>query len=87
MELQNRHPNGKGRVYPMQPVPDREASYHAALELVAHIDEQLTRGTCHYRNKAGLLLTTLDEVVNAILADDLMLPEAEPVWTPQQIAA
>jgi hypothetical protein len=54
---------------------EREATYHAALKLVAQIDEDLTRGIRHYRNKAGTLLTTLDEVVRAILADDLQIPE------------
>lgn len=62
---------------PPQPQPaEVEQTYKAALELVARIDEDLTRKTRHYRTKAGELLTTLDEVVRAILADDLMLPEA-----------
>lgn len=50
------------------------SDYYIILELVARIDEDLTRGVRHYRNKAGRLLTKLDEVVNAILNDDL-LPE------------
>ena len=71
---------------------DREAAYYAALELVAQIDEALTRGTRHYRNKAGELLTTLDQVVYAILNNDLLLPDAatEPdmIWmAPQELAA
>ncbi|RME70882.1 MAG: hypothetical protein D6784_15925 [Chloroflexi bacterium] len=71
---------------------EREAAYYAALELVAQIDEALTRGTRHYRNKAGELLTTLDQVVHAILNNDLLLPEttaeAELLWTaPQELAA
>ncbi len=70
---------------------EREATYYAALKLVARIDEDLTRGTRHYRNKAGVLLTTLDEVVRAILEDDLLLPEveeAEMMWVaPQELAA
>jgi hypothetical protein len=68
---------------------DQEATYQSALELVARIDEELTRGVRHYRNRSGVLLTTLDEVVHAILADDLMLPEmeeVEPVWR-QELAA
>lgn len=47
------------------------ARYAAALCLVADIDEDLSRGTRHYRNRAGALLMTLDEVVRAILASDL----------------
>jgi hypothetical protein len=70
---------------------EREAVYYAALKLVAGIDEDLTRGIRHYRNKAGMLLTTLDEVVRAILNDDLLLPEetrADVTWvTPQEMAA
>lgn len=70
---------------------EQEATYHAALELVAHIDEDLTRGVRHYRTKAGVLLETLDQVVNAILADDLLIPdkeEAEVLWvSPEGLAA
>jgi hypothetical protein len=85
-----------GRVYPelmMAPTAnERESTYYAALELVAQIDEALTKGTRHYRNKAGDLLTTLDEVVRAILANELLLPEveekAEMRWLqPQELAA
>ena len=64
---------------------EREAAYQAALKLVARIDEDLTRGTGHYRNKAGALLRTLDEVVRAILDNDLMAPEEQGVdliWVP-----
>ncbi len=84
------------RVYPelvMAPsASEREASYYAALKLVARIDDDLTRGIRHYRNKAGALLTTLDEVVRAILDNDLMMPgdqeEDEVVWvTAQELAA
>lgn len=62
---------------------EREVAYQAALKLVARIDEDLTRGIRHYRTRAGELLTTLDEVVRAILGNDLLLPEesvAEVVW-------
>ena len=67
---------------------EQDATYQAALELVAQIDEDLTRGTRHYRTRSGVLLTTLDEVVNAILADNLMLSEQqeEPFWQ-QELAA
>lgn len=65
--------------YPVQTCPSihRRASYAASLLLVADIDEDLTTGRRHYRNRAGGLLKTLDQVVRAILADDLM--ENEPV--------
>ncbi len=89
----NQRPNNS-RVYPelvMAPTAaERESTYYAALALVALIDEQLNRGTRHYRNKAGVLLNTLDEVVHAILANDLLLPaeqeETEMVWA-QELAA
>lgn len=51
--------------------PDRDLAYYAALKLVARIEEELARGTPHYHDKAGRLLTRLDEVVRAILANDL----------------
>ncbi len=49
-----------------------EATYMSALELVQHIDQTLTSGTQHYRTNSGRLLRTLDEVVNAILANNLL---------------
>jgi hypothetical protein len=89
----NQRYNGRGK-YPelvVAPTPaEREETYYAALELVAQIDEALTRGTRHYRNKAGNLLNTLDEVINAILTDDLHVPElyqeSEMYWS-QELAA
>ena len=54
---------------------DREQCYQAALKLVERIDDDLTRGTYYYRNNDGELLLTLDQVVVAILDDDLLLPE------------
>lgn len=70
---------------------EQEAAYHAALELVARIDEDLTRGVRHYRNKAGLLLNTLDEVIHAILNDDLLVHQErrdDRNWhMPQELAA
>ena len=86
---------GTARVYPelvkTASTAEREATYYAALKLVARIDEDLTRGTHHYRTKAGALLTTLDEVVRAILDDNLLLAEETSVgvkWlTPQELAA
>ena len=55
---------------------EREAAYQASLALVARIDDDLRRGVRHYRDRAGGLLTTLDEVMRAILSDDLLVPEA-----------
>lgn len=88
------HKQAPSRVYPelvkTSKMTEQEATYYAALELVAQIDEDLTRGVRHYRNKAGVLLTSLDEVVNAILEDNLLLPEEETemMWaTPQELAA
>lgn len=56
---------------------EQEAAYQAALKLVARIDEDLRRGVRHYRNRAGELLTTLDEVVRAVLRNELFLPEEQ----------
>lgn len=53
---------------------ERELAYYNSLPLVAWIDQELTHGTTHFRNKAGVLLQTMDRVVNAILADDLAIP-------------
>lgn len=67
----------------MTPTATQEATYHAALELVARIDEDLTRGVRHYRTGAGLLLTTLDEAVRAIIDNNLLAPdeeETEVIW-------
>lgn len=80
--------NGRDRLM-THPVAEQEAAYYAALHLVDRIDEDLTRGTRHYRNKAGKLLQTLDEVIRAILNDDLQIKEErEPFWVaPQELAA
>lgn len=59
-------------LYTLKGLEKREAAYHACLELVARIDEDLTRGVKHYRTRAGELLTTLDLVVVAILSDNLV---------------
>ncbi len=68
------HPHRNG---PAPGLEGREAAYRAALKLVARIDEELTRGIRHYRNRAGKLLTRLDEVIRAILADNLRLDDEE----------
>ena len=61
---------------PRLPVPgQKDATYKTALELVARIDENLTRDTGHYYTKSGELLSTLDEVVRAILDNNLLIPE------------
>jgi len=69
---------------------EKDATYNAALKLVAQIDEDLTKGIRHYRTRSGQLLTTLDQVINAILEDNLLLPqvqqEVEAVWM-QELAA
>jgi hypothetical protein len=49
----------------------QEAAYRASLELVTRIDEDLSRGRRHYWNRSGILLTCLDEVVEAILSGNL----------------
>lgn len=46
--------------------------YEQALRLVKYIDMSLKLGTHHFRLKCGRLLRTLDEVVSAILRDDLV---------------
>lgn len=46
--------------------------YAAIYCLLTEIDEHLQQGTRHYYNKAGRLLWTLDQVVQAILAGDLV---------------
>ncbi len=46
--------------------------YRQALRLVEYIDGSLVLGTHHFRLKSGRLLRTLDEVVSAILKDELV---------------
>lgn len=50
----------------------RLSEYTAIYCLLAEIDEHLRQCTRHYYNKAGQLLWTLDQVVQAILAGDLV---------------
>jgi hypothetical protein len=79
------------RPYPKLIKPtEQEAAYRAALELVARIDEDLTRGVRHYRTKAGCLLVKLDEIVRAIIDNDLLWPDEEEavIWVrPEGLAA
>lgn len=56
-----------------------DETWGAARELVARIDEDLTRGIRHYYTKSGKLLTTLDEVVQAILDNNLLTVEVTDV--------
>ncbi|GEM_PF-3297110 len=82
----------RNKKYHIELVPtpaEQEATYYAALELVKLIDENLKRKVRHYRNNAGELLTTLDEVICAILNDDLLLTteKTEAYWMPQELAA
>jgi hypothetical protein len=58
----------------------QQTAYEAALELVQLIDAHLTNGTQHYRTKSGQLLRTLDQVVNAILADNLQIDAQNQGW-------
>ena len=58
----------------------QEASFDAAMELVQLIDAHLTQGTQHYRTKSGTLLRTLDQVVNAILSDNLRIETPNIGW-------
>ena len=51
---------------------EESAAYYAALELVEQIEQNLQSGAHHYWDKQGRLLRTLNQVVDAILADELM---------------
>ena len=83
--------NGKARITEFNPaliqsrVEDQQARYMAALALVQAIDENLATGRQHYRTKSGHLLRTLDEVVRAIMADNLLI-EAESISWSQDLA-
>lgn len=50
---------------------DADARYAAALKLVQVIDHNLRNGTQHYYDTQGRLLSTLDEVIHAMLSDSL----------------
>lgn len=53
----------------------REAVFQCALAYVEAVDADLTTGRRHYRNRAGKLLSSLDQVVSAILSDELLVNE------------
>lgn len=57
----------------------REAVFQRALAYVEAVDADLTSGRRHYRNRAGKLLSSLDEVIHAILNDELSVNEPV-VW-------
>jgi hypothetical protein len=70
--------NGRGRhIESRRPAPvqvdDADARYDAALRLVQAIDRDLQKGTRHYYDVSGKLLVSLDEVVQAILNDNLLV--------------
>ena len=50
----------------------RNAHFKCACLLAHQINTDLESGRVHYRNRAGELLETLDEVVRAIVSDELM---------------
>ncbi len=52
---------------------EADACYAAALNLVEAIDRDLQRGTRHYYSASGRLLVSLDEVIEAILNDELII--------------
>ncbi len=54
---------------------DADVRYAAALKLVQTIDLNLQRGTHHYYDTRGRLLSTLDEVIQAMLTDSLALSQ------------
>jgi hypothetical protein len=61
---------------PVLPVAGQKDAHFKSACLLAHlIDLTLESGRVHYRTKAGQLLTTLDEVINAILNLGLLEPE------------
>jgi hypothetical protein len=63
----NRNGRGSRGSYP----DDADARYVAALKLVEAIDYNLRNGTQHYYDTRGRLLSTLDEVIHAVLTDNL----------------
>ena len=77
-------PNGFKPV--LVPRPEEQAdTYQTAYQLVEQIEQHLASGTKHYRTKSGALLRTLDQVVNAILADNLQVGAVE-IARPQRFA-
>jgi hypothetical protein len=56
---------------------DADARYAAALKLVQTIDRNLQNGTRHYYATDGRLLSSLDEVIHALLTDTLAAEKPE----------
>ena len=73
----DRRQNGRGSGERPHP-EDAEACYAAAYSLVEAIDKDLQKGTRHYYNTAGRLLVSLDEVIQAILSDELVVDRPAP---------
>lgn len=63
---------------------DADARYAAALRLVQTIDRDLQRGTRHYYDTCGKLLISLDEVIQAILADNLVVDKPVRLYEGQE---
>lgn len=61
---------------PLAELAEANIRYDIALEIVTRIDTHLAQGTQHYRDRDGRLLTTLDQVIHAILTDNLTTQEA-----------
>ena len=52
-----------------------EIEYPQILLLVQALDAHLEKDTRHFYNRRGELLTRLNEVIEAILSDDLVLKD------------
>lgn len=57
----------------------RKKVFSTALTLVKLIDEGCITGRQHYRTKQGKFLETLDQVIVAIMEDNLMPPQPDQV--------
>lgn len=53
---------------------EQEITYRVALHLVQAIDEHLRKGTRHYYDSRGRLLTDLADVIRAFLDGSLVMP-------------
>jgi hypothetical protein len=71
--------NGRGRQAHSPLDDDADVRYAAALKLVQTIDHNLQKGTRHYYDSQGRLLSTLDEVIHAMLTDSLVLSKPAKV--------
>lgn len=64
------HPTIKAIPRPRQKMLQQQA-YYPAFELAEKIETGLRLGIRHYRDRQGKLLRTLDQVIRAILDDNL----------------